>query len=189
MPVLEMREAAFARGAARLAPVTLSVDYLGRADLTCDTSLGAGIAARLAAGIVRCSSGQIFVADFDPKIQPVQVKRLVGFLPYDRPRNPFKPEDYFSYRAALWGLDREPALVKGRAFLAMLDGLEPDEAALLAGIFLHDPQLIVLERPGEGLRAAADSLATSSALFVTYGPTDRAVPPARVNNTLALHAL
>lgn len=170
-----MRAAAFTGGGNILLPaVTLCIEYRGRAELTAQTSLGAGIAARLAAGIMRCTDGDVFVADFDPKIQPVQVKGLVGFLPSDRPRNPFCAEDYFSYRAALWGLDRVSALKKGHALLAMLDGLEPDEAALLAGIFLHDPQLIILERPGEGLREAAHSLATSSALFITYGPTDRA---------------
>ena len=176
-----MRAAAFSgSGVLMLAPVTLCLDYLGRAEFTAATSLGAGIAARLAAGIMKCTSGDVFIADFDPKIQPVQVKRLVGFLPSDRPRNPFCAEDYFSYRAALWGLNPQAALTKGHALLSMLDGLERDEAALLAGIFLHDPQLIILERPGEGLREAAQSLAVSSALFITYGPTDRVsrrIPP------------
>ena len=67
--------------------------------------------------------------------------------------------------------------------MAMLDGLEPSEAALLAGIFLHDPVLIVLERPRDGLRAAAQAIQAAtppSALFITYGPSDRAA--------LGLHA-
>ncbi|GAC1655220.1 MAG: hypothetical protein NVS9B12_06220 [Vulcanimicrobiaceae bacterium] len=178
MPALEMRDAAFRRAPLTLLePVSLSVDQGARYCLSCDTTLGAGIAARMAAGIVKCSSGEVFVGDFDPKIQPVQVKRLVGFLPNDRPRNPFRAEDYFSYRAALWGLDRRAAIEKGSALLAMLDGLEPDEAALLAGIFLHDPQLIVLERPGAGLLAAAQTLANARAVFITFGPSDPAWRP------------
>jgi hypothetical protein len=176
--VLEMREATFRRaGSVLLAPVSLSLECSGCAELACESTLAAGIAARLGAGIMRCTQGQVFVADFDPKIQPVQVKRLVGFLPCDRPRNPFCADDYFAYRAALWDLDTAAALKKGRTLLAMLDGLEQSEAALLAGIFLHDPQLVILERPRDGLRDAAQALQAAtlpSALFITYGPSDRA---------------
>ena len=157
-----------------LAPVSLAVECSARAELTCESILAAGIAARLAAGIMRCTQGQVFVADFDPKIQPVQVKRLVGFLPCDRPRNPFCPDDYFAYRAALWDLDTAAALKKGRTLLAMLDDLQQSEAALLAGIFLHDPPLVVLERPRDDLCDAARALQAAthpSALFITYGPS------------------
>lgn len=179
-----MREATFRRGdSVLLSPVSLSVECWACAQLPCESTVAAGIAARLAAGIMRCTKGQVFVADFDPNIQPVQVKRLVGFLPCHRPRNPFCANDYFSYRAALWDLDTAAALQKGRALMAMLDGLEPSEAALLAGIFLHDPVLIVLERPRDGLRAAAQAIQAAtppSALFITYGPSDRAA--------LGLHA-
>jgi hypothetical protein len=183
-----MREAMFRRpGSALLAPVSLTLEYSACAELAFETTIAAGIAARLAAGIMRCTQGQVFVADFDPKIQPVQVKRLVGFLPCERPRNPFCAEDYFAYRAALWGLDRTPALTKGRRLLAMLDGLERGEAALLAGIFLHDPPLVILERPRDGVRDAAQALQAASqpsALFITYGPSDRAALDLRTESGL-----
>lgn len=169
MPVLELRDAGFARaGSTLLAPVFLSVEYGSRAQWACESALGAAIVARLAAGVIKCSTGQVFVADFDPKIQPVQVKRLVGFLPSERPANPLPADDYFAYRAALWGLERRGALARGRALLARLDALPGSEAALLAGIFLHDPALIVLENPHDTLRAAAESLAQTAAVFVTY---------------------
>lgn len=163
-----MRHAGFARAERTLlAPVSISLAYRSRAEMACDSALAAGIVARLAAGIIKCSTGHVFVGDFDPKIQPVQVKRLVGFLPSQRPRNPFCAGDYFSYRAALWGLEREAALAKGRALLARLDALDGSEAALLAGIFLHDPALVVLDCPGEHVRAAAEALAETAAVFVT----------------------
>ncbi|MFN2527701.1 MAG: hypothetical protein ABR584_03190 [Candidatus Baltobacteraceae bacterium] len=178
MPVLEMREATFRRADSTLfAPLTMTIDYGACAELTCDTTISAGIAARLAAGIMKCTEGNVFVADFDPKIQPVQVKALVGFLPSERPRNPLPAEEYFAYRAALWGLEKTASMQKGRTLLAMLDGLEPGEAALLAGIFLHGPRLLVLERPRDGVRDAAEALKAvtpPSALFITYGPSDRA---------------
>ena len=188
MPVLEMRDATFRRGGRTLlAPVSLSLGCGACAELVCESTIGAGIAARLAAGIMKCTDGKVFVGDFDPKIQPVQVKRLVGFLPSERPRNPFCANDYFAYRAALWGLDKKSALRKGHSLLAMLDGIDPAEAALLAGIFLHDPPLLVLERPRDGLRAAAEALkatAVPSALFVTYGPSDRAALGTRAQAAL-----
>jgi|GEM_PF-827078 len=178
MPVLEMREATFRRGGSTLlAPVTMTIDSGACAELTCENTIAAGIAARLAAGIMKCTDGNVFVADFDPKIQPVQVKALVGFLPSERPCNPLRAEGYFAYRAALWGLDKTRSVQKGQTLLAMLDGLERDEAALLAGIFLHDPPLLVLERPRDGVRDAAQALRAVTppcALFITYGPSDRA---------------
>ncbi len=167
-----MREATFRRGASTLlAPTSMTIDCGAYAELTCETAIAAGIAARLAAGIIKCTDGNVFVADFDPKIQPVQVKQLVGFLPSQRPCNPLPADEYFAYRAALWGLNKAATLAKGRALLAMLDGLEPGEAVLLAGLFLHDPRLLVLESPRDGLRDAAQALkavSPSSALLVTY---------------------
>ncbi|GAC1393986.1 MAG: hypothetical protein NVSMB31_13880 [Vulcanimicrobiaceae bacterium] len=180
MAVLEMRDATFSRGKSPLLHATsVSVDHGATVEVLCENSLAAGIASRLAAGIMKCSSGQVFVADFDPKIQPVQVKRLVGFLPSARPKNPFCAEEYFTYRAALWGLDRARAIAHGKDLLATLDGLHVNEAALLAGVFLHDPVLIILERPGTGLRQGTEALialreqsAHKAALFIT-GVTDR----------------
>lgn len=170
-----MRDATFTRdGRQLLAPVTLTVEYAERAGLACESALAAGIAARLSAGIVKCSGGSVFVGDFDPKIQPVQVKRLVGFLPHARPPVGLKAERYFAYRAALWGLDRLAAVAHGNALAEKLHGLERDEAVMLAAIYLHDPQLIVLERPTDGLREAAESLLETRALFATYAPADRA---------------
>jgi len=171
MPVLEMREATFRRDRSTLlAPVSMTLDCGACAELPCETNVAAGIAARLAAGIMKCTDGNVFVADFDPKIQPVQVKALVGFLPSERPCNPLPADEYFAYRAALWGLHKAETVAKGRALLAMLDGLEPDEATLLAGMFLHDPRLLVLERPRDGVREAAEALravSPPSALLVT----------------------
>ena len=187
MPVLEMRAATFLReGKTLLAPTSLAIACGACTELTCESAVSASIAARLAAGIMKCTDGQIFIGDFDPKIQPVQVKQLVGFLPSERPRNPFAADAYFAYRAALWGLDKPATLEKGRALLAMLDGLEASEAVLLAGIFLHNPRLLILERPRDGVRNAAETLRAatgSSALFITYGPSDRATLDIRAESS------
>lgn len=177
MAVLEMREAAFRRGGRTLLhPVSVHLEAGGQAELGCESAVAAGIAARLAAGIVKCTSGSVFVCDFDPKIQPVHVKALAGLVPFAPPRSPLCGQRYFAYRAALWGLPEREACARGMTLLSMLDGLDSNEKLALAGALLHRPALLVLERPGQGLKAAAEAILDGAALFVTYGPSDRAVP-------------
>lgn len=170
-----MRDATFRRGAdVLLRPITLTVDAGQCSELACESNPAAGIAARIASGIVKCTSGLVFVADFDPKIQPAQVRRAVGFVPHVPPRNPFGPRDYFAYRAAMWGLEVDGAVARGMQLLTLLDGLSLDDALSLAGAFLHDPALIVMERPVDALRDAAQAILRSDAgLFATFGPADR----------------
>lgn len=176
MAVLEMRDAAFRRnGRTLLHPVSVSLEAASQAELGCESALAAGIAARLAAGVVKCTSGSVFVCDFDPKVQPVHVKALVGLVPHAPPRSPFSAHRYFAYRAALWGLPERDACARGMTLLSMLDGLDRNEKLALAGALLHRPQLLVLERPGQGLKAAAEAILDGTALFVTYGPSDRAM--------------
>ena len=166
-----MRDAAFSDGPALLLkPLTRIVECAGRAEVSCETARAAGIAARLAAGIMRCTSGVVFVGDFDPKIQPVQVKRLTGLVPHDPPRSPICADAYFRYRACLWGLDAVEAERRGTAYLRMLDGLPDAQALALAGALLHAPSLLVLDRPSRALRSAAEAVIDSEALFVIYGP-------------------
>ena len=175
MPLLDLREATFRRGASvLLRPVTLYVNAGQRAELVCESNSAAGIAARMASGIVKCTAGLVFVADFDPKVQPAQVKRAVGFVPHVPPRNPFGPQAYFAYRAAMWGLDARGAVPRGMDLLARLDGLSLDDALSVAGAFLHEPSLIVMERPVDAVRDAAQAILRADAgLFATYGPADR----------------
>lgn len=174
MAILDMRQATFCRGRAVLLDhITIALDAGERADLTCETNLAASIAARLAAGIIKCSSGVVFVASFDPKIQPVQTKRLVGFVAYQRMLELPAAREYFAYRAALWELDRDRALRRGTELLQRFRDLPPAQALALAGALLHRPRLLVLDRPSERMRAAAAAAAHDAALFAAYGPADR----------------
>lgn len=177
MAVLSFGDASFSRhGRTLLRPVSLTVECGEKAALACESASAAWIAARMAAGIVKCTSGSVFVCDFDPKIQPVHVKRFVGLVPCEPPRVPLLAEQYFAYRAALWGLDEREAVERGMTLLSMSDGLDRAQQLALAGALLHAPALLILERPGDGLRAAAEAMLGASALFATYGPGDRAVP-------------
>jgi len=174
MAILDMRKATFRRGKSTLLDsTTIALNATEHTDLRCTTNQAAGIAARLAAGIIKCSSGVVFIGNFDPKIQPVQVKRLVGFLAHQRARERISAQAYFSYRAALWELEREAALLRGAELLQRFAGLPFDQALALAGALLHRPRLVVLDRPSEGVRAAAADAAHDAALFAAYGPADR----------------
>lgn len=176
MAVLTFGNAAFARhGSTLLRPVSLTVERGAKASLACESAAAAWIAARMAAGIVKCTSGSVFVCDFDPKIQPVHVKRLAGLVPSDPPRVPMRAPRYFAYRAALWGLDEREAVARGASLLSMSDGLDRSQQLALAGALLHRPALLILERPGAGLLAAAEGMLDGAALFATYGPGDRAL--------------
>ena len=175
MAVLVFDNAAFARhGNTLLRPVSLTVEGGAKAALACESAAAAWIAARMAAGIVKCTSGSVFVCDFDPKIQPVHVKRLAGLVPCEPPRVPLRAQRYFAYRAALWGLDEREAVERGMMLLSMSDGLDRPQQLALAGALLHHPSLLILERPGAGLLAAAEAMFAEGALFATYGPGDRA---------------
>ena len=175
MPILDMRSATFARDQIIVPPVNITLDAGKQSDIVCETDLSASVLARLAAGVIKCTTGTIFIGNFDPKIQPVQVKRLVGFMPRDQARALPDPDAYFSYRAALWEVDKRQAIARGKKLLRRFDGLPAQEALLLAGALLHRPHLLVLDRPTSLARSAAEDASGEAALFAAYGPADRAV--------------
>ena len=175
MPTLDMRAATFGRDRIIVAPVSIALDEGQQSDVVCDSDLAASVLARLAAGIIKCTTGTVFICNFDPKIQPVQVKRLVGFMPRDRSRVLPNRAAYFSYRAALWEIDKPQAITRGEDLLQRFDGLPAEQALLLAGALLHRPHLLVLDRPSSLVRNAAEDAAGDAALFAAYGPADRAI--------------
>ena len=175
MPTLDMRAATFGRDQIIVAPVNIALDEGEQFDVVCDSDLAASVLARLAAGIIKCTTGTVFIGNFDPKIQPVQVKRLVGFVPRDHFGVLPDRAAYFSYRAALWEIEKRQAIARGESLLQRFDGLPAEQALLLAGALLHRPHLLVLDRPTSLVRSAAEDAAGEAALFAAYGPADRAI--------------
>ncbi|MDQ2872019.1 MAG: hypothetical protein M3R35_02690, partial [Candidatus Eremiobacteraeota bacterium] len=79
--LLEMRDAAFERGGETIvAPLTVTLGAGERCARICANHREAACVALMAAGLVKASSGRIFISEFDPRIQPTQAKRLVGFV-------------------------------------------------------------------------------------------------------------
>ena len=184
MPILELRSATFCDAEKAIPPVTIALDDGERADFLCDSGFAASIVARLASGIVKCTTGTVFIGGFDPKIQPVQAKRLVGFVSHERFRTRCDPSAYFAYRAALWEIEPSQAIARGQALLKRFDGLPIDQSMALAGALLHEPRLLVVDRPSQLLREAAEEAASAAALFAVYGPGE--IPALRPPSELAV---
>ena len=185
MPILEMRAATFCEAKTSLPPMSIALDAGECADFVCDSGYAASIVARLAAGIMKCTTGTVFIGSFDPKIQPVQAKRLTGFVSHEHLRAISNPSAYFAYRAALWELNRAEAIARGQALLQRFDGLPTDQSVALAGALLHAPQLLVLDRPHQLLREAAQEAAVHAAVFAVYGPGEMTTVRSPVAVTLA----
>lgn len=148
MPLLRMRDAAFANAVARAGPVSLDLDPGERAALVFASPREATIVALLAAGIAKASAGSVLVGDYDPRVQSVHCKRIAGFVPHE----PLQLDDgdftrYIAYRAALWNVDAQAAISHARLLAERLEGMHEAFAYPLIGALIGMPQLLVLDRP------------------------------------------
>lgn len=170
MPLLEIREAAFeARGEVVIAPTTLMLGEGERFAHACDSDRAAAALAMMAAGIVKPSRGRVFIAAFDPRIQPVQVKRIVGYVPHEAVAHEFPSfTKYIEYRAALWGVPRAQAVVQARALLERLEGVHEAFAFPLVGALIAQPHLLVLDRPQAAYAAQITAAAGHRAILSTH---------------------
>lgn len=171
-----MRAAKFRRGGEELvAAQDLELDEGGRLAHACNGSRAATIVAMMAAGLVRASSGAVYVGAFDPRIQPVHVKRLAGYVPHDALPNEFPSfEQYIEYRAALWQLPQSESVVRARHILSGLDGIHESFAYPLAGALIAQPQLLVLDRPQSVYGRQIVEAAKNCAIFSTHGSENEA---------------
>lgn len=170
MALLELRCAAFARpGRPPVTPVTLALDESERLAYACGDDASASTIALMAAGLVKPTSGRVFIAAFDPRIQPVQVKRIVGYVPHEALPHDFASfTRYIEFRAALWGLPRAQSVVRARALLAQLDGVHEAFAYPLVGALLSEPRLLVLDRPQAAYAPQIFATARNCAIFSTH---------------------
>src|SRR5438876_3683236 len=166
-----MRAAAFARrGLQIVSPQDVELGEGGRLAHACAGNRGASIVAMMAAGLVRATSGGVFVGAFDPRIQPVQVKRLAGYVAHEALPHEFPTfERYIDYRAALWRLPPAESVVRARRILAQLEGIHEAFAYPLAGALIALPRLLVLDRPQAVYAPQLVAVAQSCAIFSTHG--------------------
>lgn len=176
MAILEMREAAYAMRQKTLAgPVSLAIGEGEHLAYDCGNAQAACILAMMAAGLARPTSGTVFVAAFDPRIQPAQVKRIAGYVAHEAAARDFPSfTGYVEYRAALWGLPRAESIVRARALLALLDGVHEQFAYPLAGALLAAPRLLVLDRPQAVYAAQIHRAAGNCSIFSTHASLEEA---------------
>ncbi len=149
-----------------IAPFSLRLEAGEMATVEQPNARAAKIAARIAAGIVKPTSGRAFIADFDTRLQPAQAKRLVGFVPAEGFRVEGPPvetiaralaaiESELRFRAAVWGANyasmRRRAESELAAYTFLRDGQSQAHALALALALSTEPALIVLELPPAGV--------------------------------------
>ena len=171
-----MRDATFRRAGEELVVAqNLELEEAGRLAHACAGTRAAAIVAMMAAGLVRASGGSVFVGAFDPRIQPVQVKRLAGYVPHDALPNEFPSfEQYVEYRASLWRLPQAESAVRARHILSGLDGVHESFAYPLAGALIAQPRLLVLDRPQASYGPQIVEAAKSCAIFSTHATENEA---------------
>lgn len=171
-----MRDAIFRRGGEVLVTAqNAELEEGGRIAHACESNRAAAIVAMMAAGLVRASAGAVYVGAFDPRIQPVHVKRLAGYVPHDALPNEFASfEQYIEYRAALWQLPQAESVVRARRILDGLDGIHESFAYPLAGALIAQPRLLVLDRPQAVYGPQIIEVAKSCAIFSTHGTESEA---------------
>jgi hypothetical protein len=141
----------------------------------------ASTAALLAAGVVKATRGTLYIGDFDPRIQPVQAKRLVGFVPRagsfggsarlqwistvgERSENRLAIVDFHS---ALHEVGRDDARRRVADVLAAVE--RDDESAFALALALIRPiALLVVDQPPAHLeRCIADVVPACTAVLAT----------------------
>jgi len=123
---------------------------------------------KMIAGLIRPTQGLIRVCGFDVSASPLEVKRRIGYVPesaalYDT----LTPNEHLSLMAELHGLERSEA---ARRIGALLGSFGLREAAnqsieslskgmrqkvLLSAAFVHDPEVLLLDEPLNGLDVAS----------------------------------
>lgn len=168
--MLRMQKAEFVRNTERLAgPLDLELAEGARLALTFPTAREASIVAMMAAAVVKATTGNVFIEEFDPRIQPTQCKRSVGYVPHEIPSFVFSSfERYIEYRAALWSLDPERAVAHAKLLLEQLPGIHESFAYPLAGALIASPRMLVLERPQSVYAKQIFDVAGNCATFSTH---------------------
>jgi ABC-2 type transport system ATP-binding protein len=119
---------------------------------------------RIIAGFLPATAGRVLVSGFDIETQATEAKRRIGYLPEGAPSYPeMTPRSFLEFVAAARGLAPD----KRRQRLAEVHGLLHLETVLdqsidtlskgyrrrvgLAQAILHDPEVLILDEPTDGL--------------------------------------
>lgn len=126
---------------------------------------------RMVAGLLEPDHGDAFILGRSMTRQPTRAKQLLAYLP-DEPMlyGKLRPMEYLEFVAGLWGIPAERAEPRAVELLKKLSlwdvrgdfaetfsrGMKQKLA--LAGAFVHEPHVIILDEPLSGLDASAARL-------------------------------
>lgn len=130
---------------------------------------GAGktTAMKLAAGLVRPTTGRVTVCGFDVQTKPLEAKRLIGFIP-DNPYiyDSLTGREFLHFCAGLYKMNGDSTVSQvARLFERFQVGSWADrrcaeyshgmrQRVVMASAFLHAPQVILIDEPMVGLDPA-----------------------------------
>ncbi len=163
MIVLRVVRASFVRdGEELVAPFSLELACGERAALFSPDARAAALTARIAAAVVKPTSGAAYVVDFDARLQAAQAKRCVAFVPLLAEA----PKDFrraLAFYAAAFGVERDVACARAAEVLAVLGESAYAHHAALA--LSHDAALVVLDRPPFGVAETIAALRPGAAIL------------------------
>ena len=122
---------------------------------------------RMITGFIPPSGGKIKVCGHDTIDDSIQARRSLGYLPESAPLYPeMRVKDYLSFRAKLFGVrrgDRKKAILRAGDKCKLLEVMGRRIGHLskgfrqrvgLAAAILHDPRVLILDEPSNGLDPA-----------------------------------
>lgn len=121
---------------------------------------------KIICGLLDSFKGNVEVAGFDIRKNPMEVKQKIGYIPelanlYES----VTPMEYFSFVIEMRGLELKPSLERARKFLSLLDiemnanqrigsfskGMK--QKVLIISALLHNPEILFMDEPLSGLDA------------------------------------
>ncbi|MGB3769247.1 MAG: ABC transporter ATP-binding protein [Phormidesmis sp.] len=140
---------------------------------------------RMIAGLLQPDEGDAFIFGSSILRSPQQAKQRLAYLPEDALLySKLRPMEYLEFVAGLWNIPAARAQPYAQQLLEQLnlwtvraDYIETFSRGMrqklaLAGAFIHEPQLIILDEPLGGLDAAAARLVKTMLLeFTEQGNT------------------
>jgi len=141
---------------------------------------------KLASGLIRPNSGNIFISGFDVQKHPEEAKRLVGFVP-DSPYiyESLTGREFLHYCAGLYRMPLEETVRRVERLLdrfaigSWIDTRAGEyshgmkQRVVMASAFLHNPKIILIDEPMVGLDPAGVRLVKN--LLIEFGRLGGAV--------------